>query len=374
MEKMKKFIECLIPVTKCNIKCSYCYVIQENRRAGIVPELDYDLDTIQKALTKERFGGTCYFSLCGAGETLIPEYVIDIAYRLLENGHYVNITTNGTLTKRFEQIIEKFPKEYLARLHFAFSLHYIELKRLNALERFFDNVDRIRKNGCSFVIQINLCDEYYPYLDEIKRICMERVQAMPQVAVTRKESKYPKMQIDLYTDKTEEEYIKNGKSFDSPLFEYTLKNFKKKRKEFCYAGDWAYQLNLKNGLLKRCYCSCVVQNIFKDINKPIFTCAVGKFCNSDYCFNSSHFVSLGVIPEIKGPSYADLRNRECAGWYKENMKEFLSGKLSDTNEQYGIRKKIKTEFAGIYDKLAYQMYLRLLAFLNKRKEKRNCED
>lgn len=370
MDKIKKFIECLIPVTKCNIRCSYCYVIQENRREGIVPELDYDLDTMQKAMTKERFGGICYFSLCGAGETLIPEYTIDIAYRLLENGHYVNITTNGTLTKRFDQIIERFPKEYLRRLHFAFSLHYLELVRLKSLDRFFDNVNKMRSNGCSIVVQLNMCDEYVPYLTEIKQICLEKINALPQIAVTRKETKYPKMEIDLHTEHSPEEYIRNGKEFQSPLFDFTLQNFKKKRKEFCYAGDWAYQLNLKTGLLKRCYCSCVVQNIFKNVNKPIFSCAVGKFCNSDYCFNSSHFMSLGIIPELETPSYAGLRNREEGEWYTPNMKEFLSGKLEDSNSKYGITKKAKTLFAGIYDKAAYRAYVNLLALRNKREEKK----
>ena len=101
---------------------------------------------------------------------------------------------------------------------------------------------------------------------------------------------------------------------------------------------------------------------------------MGKYCNSDYCFNSSHFISLGLIPEIEGPSYADLRNREEAEWYKENVREFLSGKLSDTNDQYGFGKRIKTDIVGIYDKIAYQMYLKLLTFLNKKKEKANRED
>lgn len=374
MEKIKKFIECLIPVTKCNIRCSYCYVIQENRREGIIPELDYDLETMQKAMTKERFGGTCYFSLCGAGETLIPEYVLDIAYILLENGHYVNITTNGTLSKRFEQIVERFPEEFFERLHFAFSLHYLELVRLKAVDKFFENINKVREKGASFLIQMNMCDEYYPYLEEIKKICMEKVNALPQIAVTRKETKYPKMEIDLYTNQDQSIYIKNGKSFDSPLFDFTLKNFKVKRKEFCYAGEWAYQLNLKTGLLKRCYCSCVVQNIFKDTEKPIFSCAVGKYCNSDYCFNSSHFMSLGVIPELDTPSYAELRDRKEAGWYQETMREALSGKLCETNEMYGLRKKLKTNIAGIYDKVAYQMYLLLLGFVNKKKGRKNIED
>lgn len=63
------------------------------------------------ALTKERLGGVCYFSICGAGETLIPKYITDITFNLLNQGHYVNLTTNGTITNRFDEIIS-FPKDY----------------------------------------------------------------------------------------------------------------------------------------------------------------------------------------------------------------------------------------------------------------------
>lgn len=27
---IKRFVECLLPVTACNLKCSYCYVIQKS--------------------------------------------------------------------------------------------------------------------------------------------------------------------------------------------------------------------------------------------------------------------------------------------------------------------------------------------------------
>lgn len=367
MEKMHKFIECLLPVTSCNLQCSYCYVIQENRRKMVIPKLDYSIDTMIKAMTKKRFGGTCYFSICGAGETLVPDYTLDIVYGLLKNGHYVNVTTNGTISKRFDQVVETFPAEYRSRLHFAFSFHFLELKRLNLIDRFFENINKVKNAGCSFLVQINMCDEYMPYLEEIKEICKKKTGAYPQVAVTRKETAYPKLKIELGTDGTEENYVKAGREFNSPLFEFTYKNFLVKRKEFCYAGDWSYVLNLKTGLLKRCYCSCVVQNIFKDIEKPIFKMAVGKSCNAIYCNNSSHFMSLGIIPELQTPSYAELRKRE--GWYQDNMNEFLSCKLSDTNKEYSKGKRIVTKMVGIYDKLAYKMYVQLLA-LKTNKEKK----
>lgn len=119
MEKIHKFIECLLPVTSCNLYCSYCYVIQENRRKMEIPTLDYPLETMIKAMTKERFGGICYFSICGAGETLIPEYTLDIVEGLLKNGHYVNITTNGTISKRFDEIVQRFTEEQRLRLHIS---------------------------------------------------------------------------------------------------------------------------------------------------------------------------------------------------------------------------------------------------------------
>ena len=102
MEPIKKFFECLIPVTACNLKCSYCYVIQRNNRKNKLPEMKYSIQTIKKSLSKKRLGGACYFSICGAGETLIPKETLQIAEALLDNDHYVNITTNGLLTNRIE--------------------------------------------------------------------------------------------------------------------------------------------------------------------------------------------------------------------------------------------------------------------------------
>ena len=53
------------------------------------------------------------------------------------------------------------------------------------------------------------------------------------------------------TQMTQQEYVEIGKGFVSPLFDFTTHNFNVKRKEFCYAGSWAYTLNLKTGVLKR---------------------------------------------------------------------------------------------------------------------------
>ena len=108
--------------------------------------LKYTPEQIDRAMSKDRWGGVTYFSICGAGETTLQNEIADITYSILKNGHYVNITTNGTIGKRLKEIIEK-AEGYVSHLHFAFSLHYLELKRLGLLNTFFDNVNMVRAAG-----------------------------------------------------------------------------------------------------------------------------------------------------------------------------------------------------------------------------------
>lgn len=343
MDRIKRFIECLIPVTVCNLECSYCYVIQRRNRTEKIPEIPFSSDQIRKGLSQERFGGICYISICGAGETLVPKEMPGIIKCLLEEGHYVNVTTNGTLKRRFDEIIT-LPREILQRLNFSFSFHYIELLRINKLDEFFSNIRLVKEAGCSFIVQINLCDQYIPYLEEIKGVCLKNVGALPQVAATRNELS---KKISLLTKLTYDEYKKIGDTFHSPLFDFTMKNFMVKRKEFCYAGDWSFALNLCTGELKKCYCSYESQKIFDDINKPIKFEAIGNNCRDPFCGNSSHFLSLGTIPELEAPTYAELRSRDNANWYSISMRKFLSVKLSESNKTYskvGMFKANLSEF------------------------------
>lgn len=113
---MRRFIECLLPTTACNLNCSYCYVIQEEREP-LSLRLKYSPELIGRALSMDRLGGRSYISITASGETLIPKEIVDIAYHVLKHGHFLNLTTNGTISKRFEQLIE-FPEEYRERMHF----------------------------------------------------------------------------------------------------------------------------------------------------------------------------------------------------------------------------------------------------------------
>lgn len=333
---MKRFIECLLPVTVCNLSCSYCYVMQEKRKTNELPLFKYKIRTIAAGLSKERLGGCSYISICGAGETLIPEEVVKITHSILDNGHFVNLTTNGTQSKRFDQLLNT-SLDNRSRLNFSFSFHYLELLKHNLLEEFFKNIKKIRKAGCSFVLQLNMCDEYIPYIDEIISISVREVGAPPQLAVTRNTNTFP---MTILTNLSKEDYYRLGEKFKSPLFDFTFKNFGVKRNEYCYAGKWTGVLNLGTGELRKCYSDPNPCDIFKDISKPINFQPMLKSCVCDYCINSSHFMSLGVFPFKKTPTYEALRNRREAGWYSPRMKRFLSGKLLKSNLDISFLKSL----------------------------------
>lgn len=336
MEKIKRFIECMMPYYNCNLKCDYCYVIQGNYRGKKGLQFDYSLDVMKRALTKERFGGLCFFSICAGGETLAPSQTIPIVKMLLENGHFVNITTNGTLEKRIDELCALSP-EHRAMLHLSLSLHYLELKKADLVDVFFENIDKLKNAGISFFVQTAVYDGYVPYEDEIKRLCIERIGAVPQAYVTRKNEKNGYSYFGKLSDKN---YKILGRSFDSPLFDFTLENFMKRQKGFCYAGDWSFILDLGSGVMTKCYSGEGRQQIFADIKKPIKFEAIGR-CRSTYCVNSSHFISQGIIPGLSVMSYGELRNRPGAGWYNNTAIKLLGSRLYENNQQYPVLLKLK---------------------------------
>ncbi|MCQ2394028.1 MAG: radical SAM protein [Kiritimatiellae bacterium] len=337
-EKIKRFIECYVPVTCCNLKCEYCYVPQKHWQQGRMPQFKYTPAQIGRAFSRARWGGLCYVSICGGGETLLPPEMPTIVHEILKQDHFVNLTTNGTCTQAFETILKLIPPEMLERLHFAFSLHYLELKRLNLLSVFAENVARMRRAGCSFVVQLNLYDGYLPYLDEIKDYCLKHFKALPQLAATRDE-KQPRLK--LLTSLSEDEYLRLGRQFESPLFDFTMQNFNRRHSEFCHAGAWTFVADLAEGWIKPCYCTGEMIDFIQDTDKPIPFCPVGRNCRSDFCHNSSHFLSLGNIPEkFTEITYAGLRNRPEANWYTSRMSQFLSTKLQDDNARLSSMGKL----------------------------------
>lgn len=347
MDKIKRFINCSVPVDTCTLRCHYCYITQTGKFKSKLPVFKYSPEYIAKALSKERMGGICHINMCGNGETLLPPGMTNIIGSLLKEGHYIMVITNGTVSKRFDEIVQ-FPKEYLSRLGFKFSFHFLELKRKNLLEKFFTNIRKIHDAGCSFSLEITPTDELIPYIDEIKTICLKEVGALPHITVARDESKKG---FPLLTNHTKEEYKKIWSVFKSDMFDFKISVFGEKRKEFCYAGDWSFYLDLGTGDMRPCYGFYVSQNIFKDISKPVKFIAVGKHCRQAHCFNAHAFMTLGVIPEAKTPLYAETRNRmtvDGKSWLSVLMNSFLSTKLVESNKKYTFLKKKESDFMYYY--------------------------
>jgi hypothetical protein len=282
-------------------------------------------------LSQERLGGVCHFNFCGGGETLLPPEMTPILKEVLAQGHYVFVVTNGTVEKRFNEILE-FPREMLDRLGFKFSFQFLELKRLNLLDSWFERIRRVRRAGCSISVELTPNDETIPYIGEIKALCMENLGALCHVTVARDSTK---RSLPILTKLSRDEYARVWGQFDSPMFDFKMSTFNVRRREFCYAGLWSGFLLLGSGELLQCNGSLVSQNIF-DNERPIQLPPVGNHCLQPHCYNSHAWLTMGDIPALDTPPYAAIRNRRCADgsqWLTDSMNAFLCGRLYDENRQ-----------------------------------------
>jgi hypothetical protein len=272
-----------------------------------------------------------------------------ISRALLEQGHYIMVVTNGTVFKRFDEILQ-FPKTLLDRLGFKLSFQYLELKRLGIIEKWFENVKRIKDAGCSISVELTPVDEIIPDIPDIQDICLKKLGALCHVTVARDSRKN---ELPILTSLSRDDYKKTWSVFGSPMFDFKLDTFNVKRKEFCYAGLWSGVINFGTGILKQCYKSPYTQNIFDNPDEPINFMPVGHNCLQPHCFNSHAWLTLGLIPSLKTPSYSDMRDRKCedgTSWLTESMRVFLAQKLYENNvpldivEQKEMDKKWKMKY------------------------------
>lgn len=339
VEPIKRFIDCYIPTETCNLRCHYCYITQKRKFNSQVCSFDYSPQQIRKALTIQRLGGTCLLNLCAGGETLITGEVIEVIKALLEEGHYLMVVTNGTLSKRFDQMVDFHP-DLLARLFFKFSFHYLELLRLSWMDRYFDNVLKMKAAGASFTVEITPSDELIPHIDDVKAICLKKLGAVCHTTIARDDRTGG---IDHLSDLDWETYKKTWSSFESELFQFKTEIFYKKRKEFCYAGDWSLYLNLASGTGRQCYCGESIGNLYENSDAPINFNPIGNDCSFPHCYNGHAFLALGDIPKLNAPTYAQLRNRKASDgteWLQSQMKAFMSQKLYDSNKEYSPARKV----------------------------------
>lgn len=343
MISLNKLILCYIPTNKCNLKCEYCIVSQvDGWNDQREKAFSYSVEHMIKALSKERLMGECYINLTAQGETLLYSDIVALTKGLLEEGHFVEIVTNGMITKRIDEILS-FPEKLLRRLFFKISYHYNQLKNANFRDRYWENVKRIQNSPCSFTIELMPHDEISGEIDDIIKDCKEHVGAVCHATVGRNDKKHSK---DLLTVENRENYVKTWAQLDSTMFELKMDLFGVKRKEFCYAGEWSLLVDLSTGETAQCYGRMNTQNIFKDINKPIVFRPVGHSCTCSFCFNGHAHVAWGIIPELNSPQYYEVRNRLCddgTNWVKNDCAELFHQKFADNSKQYnGLQKFINS--------------------------------
>ncbi len=348
---MKKYIDIHIPTSFCNLNCPYCYVAHEGNRNKEKFELNYSIETIQKALTVKRLGGICFFNVCSNGETLIPKETISIVKALLENGHYVMIVTNGILTNRIEELCQ-FSEELRKRIIFKFSFHYLQLKDKKLLDTFTNNVNLAKNHGMSYTIEMTPHDELEEYIPEIKKYCLKKFGALCHVTIPRNMNT---SKIELLSKHSIDEFYDIWKTFDSELLDFKYSLWGKKRKEFCYAGIWSGLLNIKTGIYSACYIGNISKNIFENIDEPIELPAIGCSCSLPHCYNGHSYLSLGDIPEINSHRNSEIRDRitkDGKHWLTDDMRKFLSGRLEEENEIFNSKQKDQNK------KIKIQHYLK----------------
>lgn len=346
-EKIKKFIDCLMPVSTCNLRCHYCYITLCRKFDDFLPKFKYSPEHYGKALSKKRLGGTCCINMCGLGETLLPPEMPEIIRSILKQGHYVMIVTNGTHTKAFQKIAT-IERDLLKRLFFKFSFQYLELKRTNQMEKFFSNINLVKDCGCSFTLELTPNDELIPHIEDVKKIAIQYVRALPHVTVARDTTK---PDLPILTKLPSKKYKKIWQQFKSKMFDYKFKMFNKKITDYCYGGSWTYFLDFGTGELKQCYLGETLQNIFDDIDSPIISNPVGACCKEPHCYNCHAWLTWGAIPNHKSPTYADMRNRTCidgSEWLSSDTKKFFSQKLKSNNKQIIFWKRHKKFVQNIF--------------------------
>lgn len=333
--RIHKFIELLVHgTTECNFHCEYCYVWQKREFTQGNITSEYTAKEIRNALSQKKLGGPCHINACALGETLLSKDIVELAYELLDEGHYLSIITNGTITPKIDAILQ-FPDELLERMFFKLSFHYAELKRTKLLDIFWKNADKIKNSPCSYSIEITPCDNLIKEIDNIKKeFAVHAKGAMPHITFTRDTNKEG---LDLLSELSLEEYKNIWQTFDSDLFNLKCNLYKKQIHQTCYAGSWSYRINVVNGNLQSCYQQELVGTVFDEGQKSLPIIPVGQGCRLDYCFNNHAFLAWGDAPEIVCDNYFKVRDRiadDSTHWVKEAYAAAMQQKLYDNNFAY----------------------------------------
>jgi len=337
-----RFFNCSLPVSGCNLRCDYCYLIQRGDEKSLDFKesnegLKYPVAHMLKALTPDRLGGICAFHICADGETLLWSDIIEFSKGLFEMGHFVSFTSNCTVTNKILEFTS-FPEEYRERMFFKCSFHYREFKRLGLLERFTQNVNYLAKAGISYSVEIVTNDYILENIDEIKDFSMRHFGALPHVLTQRSElikGKYPRMGSIM----DREVYADTWGQFHSDLFDYQLDTFDCKHNEFCYAGVYSLQMHLEDGNVFPCPGNNrKIMNLFENIEMPITFLPVGHNCPLDNCWFEfvTHILggdNRGLCSDIYFKNFRSrVRTDNGKNWLSNTMMEAYGHRCSEYHE------------------------------------------
>lgn len=340
--KLKRIILCAIPTSICNFRCHYCYLSHRSAAyQGEQAHFEYSPEHVARAFSPERLGGICYFNFCADGETLLTQNIDEYIRRIVEQGHFVEIVSNMTVTPMLKKILS-WDKELLKRVEFKCSFHYLELMKHNMLQLFADNVKSVWEAGASASVEVTPSDELIPYIEEVKSFSLEHFGAYPQCTIARNDAT---KKIEYLTKLPVEEYIKAFSAFESPFFTFKTDIFGEKRHEYCMAGVTVLAVNMATGVCGQCYRSNFTQNIFKDLSKPIRFIPIGK-CKQPHCYNGHMLLTLGAgaMPErFKDVTAVDIRDRartDGSHWLTPEVVDFY-GQRADVNTPLSAAEKSK---------------------------------
>lgn len=339
MDNLKRFINVHVSLSNCTLRCHYCYVTLHQTFGHPIPKLEHSPEFIRQALSKQRLGGCCHLNFCADGETLLLPGLIDVVEQLLLEGHYISIVSNCTSSNRIDELIA-LPEDLRKHLFVKASYHYLELKRLELLDSFFDQVCKLHHAGISLVIEITPSDELIPFADEAVELCRKRMGAAPHFTVARDEH-YDYLPI--LTSLPRDEYRRVWGKYDSVMFDYKESIFGRPIKKFCYAGEWFLCLDLLSGELSQCYGTPSFQNIYSNVEEPIHYRPIGIHCPESHCYNGHALLTQGVVPREESPTYAATRDRTMSNgehWLYPEIMSFFSQRLYDNNPQYPWYKRI----------------------------------
>lgn len=369
-----------VPGTMCNLRCKYCYISNcVDEKHLVKPEYDYPLETMIDAFSPKRLKGLAEITVISGGETLLDNTIVPFIHGLLLQGHVVTVVTNLTLNERIDELLD-LPEENLRRLIVKGSLHWLELKRLNKIDDYFNNMNKVLSKGASSYPFIVVSDDYMPYLDEIKQVCKEKIGAMPHCTPSmiyeEKDDlkRGGKLQTSPECTSDFVEYI--DKQFNSKIFETSVKMLDINVKDiFCYAGEWSFCVDLKSGGMVKCHGCKPEINFYKNLKKMPKLLPIGNNCQIANCALQYNFVTEGIIPEIEGlTTYGQALGRPEL--INEEVRNLLDFKFTDFNKQYSketqekISKKVEKLFVikkyGLKNYIRLKIYSYLKAKLKKK--------